>query len=232
MYGPLYAPPYDDADVTLIVDRQNLPTSNINEIINKVANIRKYCISYPILRMLNIVASGKGGNEKPFIMRTVPDEPIFILSRVDRVSIIFHLRFDEPTDRAIARIVVQELTEANRVVNNAPVCSWSEREPPLELKGIPNIPIPNQDPFSIGYLTFSIFPNSCKTDNQKEIIAGQFSLFRNYLLYHIKAGKAYLHARMRNRCDSLQRVLNRAIPEDPFAEKEKKLASGKTFVRK
>jgi hypothetical protein len=37
---------------------------------------------------------------------------------------------------------------------------------------------------------------------------------------------------MRSRADGLQRVLNRAIPDDVFADKEKKLASGKTFVRK
>lgn len=56
--------------------------------------------------------------------------------------------------------------------------------------------------------------------------------FRSYLDYHIKAAKGYLHGRMRARVDGWMQVLNRAVAEDPFASKEKKLASGKTFVKK
>jgi len=51
------------------------------------------------------------------------------------------------------------------------------------------------------------------------------------LTYHLKSGKTYLHARMRNRTETLQKVLNRAIP-DSETPATMKLASGKTFVRK
>jgi actin related protein 2/3 complex subunit 2 len=84
----------------------------------------------------------------------------------------------------------------------------------------------------IGYLTISLFPSHFNTDAKRENAASQMAMFRTYLTYHIKAAKGYLHARMRTRADLLQKVLNRAVPDDPFAEKEKKLASGKTFVRK
>jgi actin related protein 2/3 complex, subunit 2 len=56
--------------------------------------------------------------------------------------------------------------------------------------------------------------------------------FRTYMSYHIKATKSFIHARMRSRVEKLLQVLNRAVPEDPFASKAKKLISGKTFTRK
>ena len=54
--------------------------------------------------------------------------------------------------------------------------------------------------------------------------------FRNYLHYHIKCSKAYMHTRMRARVHSWLQVLNRARIE-PFQKKEKKLASGRSFKR-
>ena len=53
--------------------------------------------------------------------------------------------------------------------------------------------------------------------------------FRNYLHYHIKATKTYLHMRMRKRVQTWLQVLNRAVPEQ---ETEKKTAGGKSFKRK
>lgn len=52
--------------------------------------------------------------------------------------------------------------------------------------------------------------------------------FRNYLMYHIKCAKGYMHDRMRKRVDSLLQVLNRAKAE-PLEPKEKKTITGKTF---
>ncbi len=231
VYGSMLAAPFEDADVTLVVDRKALNASPA-DVLTKVSNVRRYVVAYPFLRMMSAVAAGRGASETALVIRTVPSEPIYLLPRADRVTVIYHIAFDEPTDRAMARVVAQELTEANRLVNNAPPCSWSEREPPLELKGAAGVPKPSSDERSIGFLSFSLFPAAFKTEAQKETIANHFSLFRVFLQYHIKAAKSYLHARMRSRADTLQKVLNRAIPEDPFAEKEKKLASGKTFVRK
>ena len=53
--------------------------------------------------------------------------------------------------------------------------------------------------------------------------------FRNYLYYHFKATKTYLHMRMRKRVQTWLQVLNRAVPE---TDTEKKTASGKSFKRK
>ena len=44
-------------------------------------------------------------------------------------------------------------------------------------------------------------------------------LFRDYLHYHIKCSKAYLHSRMRARVAAFLQVLNRAKQEKPETER-------------
>ena len=58
----------------------------------------------------------------------------------------------------------------------------------------------------------------------------QLAMFRTYLDYHIKAAKAYLHARMRTRVDGWLAVLNRAQPDEPFGGRDKRTAAGRTFT--
>ena len=78
----------------------------------------------------------------------------------------------------------------------------------------------------------TLFPKHFDAPNRRDATCMSVTMFRTFLLYHIKAAKAYLHSRMRNRVDGWLQVLNRAQPEDPFASTDKKLMSGKTFVQK
>ena len=48
---------------------------------------------------------------------------------------------------------------------------------------------------------------------RKEKAASMVINFRDYLHYHIKSTKAYLHNRMRRKVDHFLKVLNRAKPE-------------------
>jgi actin related protein 2/3 complex subunit 2 len=54
-------------------------------------------------------------------------------------------------------------------------------------------------------------------------------LFRDYLHYHIKCSKAYIHSRMRAKTSDFLKVLNRARPESKNVEK--KTITGRTFTR-
>jgi hypothetical protein len=53
--------------------------------------------------------------------------------------------------------------------------------------------------------------------------------FRNYLHYHVKASKTYLHMRMRGKVKGWLQVLNKSHHEKDA--KDAKTASGKTFKR-
>lgn len=59
--------------------------------------------------------------------------------------------------------------------------------------------------------------------NKPDIAASTIShiqLFRDYLHYHIKCSKAYMHSRMRHRVSEFQKVLNRAKTEVASVERK------------
>ncbi|KAH6575203.1 hypothetical protein BASA60_005150 [Batrachochytrium salamandrivorans] len=103
---------------------------------------------------------------------------------------------------------------------------YSAREPPLELRGVSGL----RDSNTVGYVTFVLFPRHFHGANAYDAIS-RIQLFRDYFHFHIKASKAYMHSRMRTRVETFLKVLNRAKPEKPDDQKEKKTASGKTFKR-
>lgn len=73
-----------------------------------------------------------------------------------------------------------------------------------------------------------LFPRHFSNPDTQARTISQIQLFRDYLHYHIKCSKAYMHSRMRARVAEFLKVLNRAKPEE---EKERKTASGRSFVR-
>lgn len=66
-------------------------------------------------------------------------------------------------------------------------------------------------------LTFSLipvlFPRHFASPEVAQQTILRIQLFRDYLHYHIKCSKAYMHSRMRHRVAEFLKVLNRAKPE-------------------
>jgi len=90
------------------------------------------------------------------------------------------------------------------------------------LKGVKNLKTGDAQ----GYVSFVLFAPHV-SGNKKEKTIDNIQTFRNYLHYHIKCSKAFIHTRMRNRVRTFLQVLNRARNEQGQAEK--KTISGKTF---
>lgn len=116
---------------------------------------------------------------------------------------------------------------------------YSNREPPLEIRHLPGL----KRTEDVGYVTFGtskpfstphrhlscisssllhphprhpppvLFPRHFTPQTAPTTIT-HIQLFRDYLHYHIKCSKAYMHSRMRHRVAEFQKVLNRAKPED------------------
>jgi actin related protein 2/3 complex subunit 2 len=81
------------------------------------------------------------------------------------------------------------------------------------------------------FLTLAIFPSHVETEEKRSKTVTLIQSLRNYLHYHIKASKTYLHIRMRKRVDLLLQVLNRARPEKDPSKTQKKTITGRTFTR-
>lgn len=78
-------------------------------------------------------------------------------------------------------------------------------------------------------LTYSVvlFPRHFASADQAQSTINRIQLFRDYLHYHIKCSKAYMHSRMRHRVAEFLKILNRAKPE--VATQERRTATGRTF---
>lgn len=107
-------------------------------------------------------------------------------------------------------------------LQSAPQVLYTTREPPLELRSVPGL----KKSDDMGYVTFGmsparssqleaharpvLFPRHFATEDTAKASILQILTFRNYLHYHLKASKSYMHSRMRIRVHTFQQV--RAFP--------------------
>ena len=148
-------------------------------------------------------------------------------TQYDRVTVVFAIDFPEESDKAFARIIMQQFVETQRKVNNAPPTVFSEpNKPPKECEAAGALPTMD----GVGFISFTFFKRHVNTPEKLAKVVEMLVGFRNYMQYHIKASKTALHMRMRKKVNGWLQVLNRAFM--PAEEKEKKTSSGKTFTRK
>ncbi|KAG1821969.1 Arp2/3 complex, 34 kd subunit p34-Arc-domain-containing protein [Suillus subaureus] len=156
------------------------------------------------------------------------EEAIYIQASPDRVTVIFSTVFREETDRIFGKVFLQEFVDARRQpsIQNAPQVLYTNRDPPLEIRDLAGLR--NTD--DIGYVTFVLFPRHFANANISFNTISHVQLFRDYLHYHIKCSKAYMHSRMRHRVAEFQKVLNRAKTE--VATTERKTVTGRTMTNR
>lgn len=220
-YKGLVVPTEDGYDLSIAVNLDSLP-EKADVIAKKFSELKRNIVGAPFTQCFASLLDGTSGDLPPISIDYREKETIYIVPGKGNIAIIFSFDFPDATDAAIGRVFLQEFSEV-RKVNGAPPCNFS-RDPPRELKGMKL----REATTCVGYLSFSILDSAVKGAKLHSAVTLLSSL-RDYVNYHIKASKTYLHYRMRQQCNSLQQVLNRAKPE---TVKEKKLMSGKTFNRK
>jgi actin related protein 2/3 complex, subunit 2 len=171
--------------------------------------MKRHAIAAPFLRTFSMITSGNAGTEVIKIPYR-PNESIYIKPEKERCIVIFSVHFVDDADKVLAKVFLQEFQDARRTISGAPSVTYSQKEPPMEMQ---QIGIRDADE-SVGWVSFVLFDKHIGERNMHRT-ADMLSLFRDYLHYHIKCSKAYLHERMRNRVVLLLQVLNRARPE-PF----------------
>ncbi|KAJ3321480.1 hypothetical protein HDV06_004149 [Boothiomyces sp. JEL0866] len=208
-YGSYYQPtPEPGYDVTLSIDLQTLP-ADVEPLIKACSLLKRNALAAPFE-----VAFAAQQQQQESALMAIPyriNEAIYIKALPDRVTVIFSTEFKDETDKIYGKVFLQEFVDARRLpaIQNAPQVLYSQREPPLELRGL-NL----KDSDSVGYITFVLFPRHFQGQAAYDCIS-KIQMFRDYFHYHIKASKAYMHSRMRARVDSFLKVLNRAKPEKP-----------------
>jgi actin related protein 2/3 complex subunit 2 len=220
-YGALLKSPEQGYDATLQIDCAKPPEDKAGFARN-IALLKRHCFGAPYYRVFNDIEQKKGGALIEIPYRD--DEALYLKPETDRCIVIFSIQFKDPDDVVLAKLFLQEYADARRTMNNAPSVSYSQKEPPLELKGVRNLKVND----SQGFVSFVLFQPHMATAKREKTI-DNIMTFRNYLHYHLKCSKAFLHTRMRNRVRTFLQVLNRAKSEPET--KEKKTMTGRTFKR-
>jgi actin related protein 2/3 complex subunit 2 len=218
-YEPFLTTAEDGYNVSLLYDLENLP-ENREEVIKKAGLLKRNCFASVFEKYFEFQQNEVDG-EKRAIIHYRDDETLYVEAKKDRVTVIFSTVFRDDDDIVIGKIFMQEFKEGRRQYQQAPQVLFSHKEPPMELQGTDARTGDN-----IGYITFVLFPRHTSPSTRDNTI-NLIHTLRDYLHYHIKCSKAYIHSRMRAKTSDFLKVLNRARPEPKTVEK--KTFSGRTF---
>lgn len=220
-YKDLLTSPETGYNISLLIDLEKLPTDK-EGLIKKVGLLKRNCFASVFERYFEFLDKQQVSKETA-VIHYREDETMYVESKADRVTVIFSTVFKDDDDVIIGKVFMQEFKEGRRASKTAPQVLFSHKEPPQELKGTDAATGDN-----IGYITF-VLEKRHTNPKARENTINLIHTFRNYLHYHIKCSKAYLHSRMRAKTADFIKVLNRAKPE--VKTTEKKTMSGRTFTR-
>jgi actin related protein 2/3 complex subunit 2 len=220
-YGDiLMTPPEEGYNVTLLFDLKNLPP-NYEELIRKAGLLKRNCFASVFEKYFEFQEKGDESRHRA-VINYRDDETMYVEAKPDRVTVIFSTVFKDEDDIIIGKVFMQEFKEGRKASHTAPQVLFSHREPPMELTNTEA-----RTGNNIGYITFVLFPRHTAKSSRDNTI-NLIHIFRDYLHYHIKCSKAYIHSRMRAKTSDFLKILNRARPEKVS---EKKTMTGRTFVR-
>lgn len=220
-YGSLLTSPEDGYNVSLVFDLENIP-DDYQDTIQKAGLLKRNCFASVFEKYFEFQEKGEEGHKKA-VIHYRDDETMYVEALPDRVTVVFSTIFRDEDDIIIGKVFMQEFKEGRKASHTAPQVLFSHREPPRELEHTDARVGDN-----IGYITFVLFPRHTNKQARNNTI-NLIHIFRDYLHYHIKCSKAYIHSRMRAKTSDFLKVLNRARPEPKNVEK--KTITGRTFIR-
>ncbi|ODN02444.1 putative actin-related protein 2/3 complex subunit 2 [Orchesella cincta] len=222
-YGTFLLYPSEEGySVSLLFDLEAVP-NDWEDVVKKVGLLKRNCFASVFEKYFEFQTKGIEGQSRA-VIHYREDETMYVEAQSDRVTVVFSTVFRDEDDVVLGKVFMQEFREGRRASHTAPQVLFSHREPPLELQ---NTGAKIGD--NIGYITFVLFPRHTNPDSRDNTI-NLIHMFRDYLHYHLKCSKAYIHSRMRAKTSEFLKVLNRARPEPRNVEK--KTITGRTFIRR
>lgn len=177
----------------------------------KFAQLKQKIISIPLARALNNSQVEDDSKLVPFTTSLGNNSQDFysVVPQGDQIIVLFGMNFVDQTDTILAKVFLQEFYDTrNNRMEDAPVVLFG-KEPPKELSklGI-------RESATLNYLTLVLFPRHYSSPAAKMHLLKTLPFLSDYLHYHLKCTKAYLHQRMRGKTSEFLKILNRAKPEN------------------
>lgn len=222
-YGQYAIPPSPGQDFTVQFDAEKLSDAEKNDLPNKIALLKRNVFASVFSAVFESL-DGKGNTPDLVTVPYRKSEALYIKKSGKAAIIIFSINFADKDDIVYSDVFLKELVDTRKQISSAPSVMFSHKEAPLELKGVRGL-YQGEDQ---GYVSFVLAPGAAGSERRQKTI-DNIMLFRNYLMYHIKCAKAYLHTRMRLKTAFWLQVINRAKMKQ--SEGEKTTITGRTFAR-
>eukprot|EP00941_MAST-03F_sp_MAST-3F-sp1_P005804 g5804.t1 len=228
-----YSPSVEGTTVTISADGKSLPEGgDADKVCLTMASLKRHLFGAPLTSAFEKLKSGSSGNASWFDYRL--DGRLYVKPMSDRVVVSHAIHFEDETDAALVYVFLQEFMDAQKKSHvAAPHCQF-HKSPPDEVAGMikdNNIEMP---PASVTtyYLTFAVQPTHIDSSGKLHKCVELLIDVRNYMNYHIKCTKAFLHTRMRNKVDELHKVLKACYPQNVKGQKKGKKKAGGGSAKK
>ena len=200
-----HADPGYDITIRVDLEKSSIPDDWEKSIVEKVASLKRNCIG-AIFETYFEFQKFQKDEIKSSVIHYRDDETMYLEARNDRVTVVFSTIFKNEDDIVLGKVFLQSYQEAGRKRANAPQVIFTNDPPEnIEEKGA----LVGKD---VRYITFVLFPRHTN-DQTKDNTINLIHQFRNYLHYHIKCSKIYIHSRMRTKTHDFLEELNKAKPE-------------------
>lgn len=225
-YAPFQQESGDGAehDINILLDFESDALKNLSnpeQLINEIADVKYHVFAAYLMPCFKQVFEENPKPPTPQLIKIRADEAIYVRPLVDQVEITYRTKFDDDDDFEIGKVFIQEFSES-RVAG--PGVRAFVGKPPNEVADI----FSSYDNNRAAYVVVSL-RQQVITGETKQLNAIKLCLsFRNYLHYHLKCSKAYIHSRMRAQSTQFIKVLNRALPTEE--KTEKKTITGRSFM--
>jgi len=150
IYGSYITSTENGYDFTVQIDLAN-PPSDFAKVVHDFALMKRNVLAAPFYKVFQDIENKKPG---PLIeIRYRDDEAFFLKPESDRCIVIFSIQFKDADDVVFAKVFLQEYQDGRKTMSNAPAVTYSQKEPPLELKGVKNLKVGEGN----GYVSFVLF---------------------------------------------------------------------------
>ena len=203
-YGKwLLETPEDGYNVTLQLSivKGDIP-DDWEAIVAKFGLLKRNCFASVFEKYFALQEAGWDGQESA-VVHYRDDETMYVEATHDRVTVIFSTTFKDKDDIILGKVFLREFIEGKRKHDSAPHILYN-RDPPAGIEEEGALTGEN-----VRYITF-VLCNRHTNEKARQNTIDLIHQFRNYLHYHIKCSKAYLHSRMRTKTNNFLKVLNRA----------------------
>ena len=214
LYGPMIIEPVNTKTDTythaLRVELDGKSDAERKKIIGLVARLKANILGAPLLWVAQKHAAKE--NFAPFEIpyRKSTGESMYICPAEKGAIVIFTIRFNDPGDHVLGDVFLGELQAARTKVPSAPIVTPAN-QPPKELEAF-DLPDDVKDGKLYAFVSVSLLDPQL-SERKREDTAIYIPMFRDYIHYHIKCTKAFLHQKMRIRASLLLKVLEDAKPE-------------------